>query len=223
MNDPRLEQTALLLSGAQAGDPGAAEELFRRYLPRVRRIVAARMGSRLAELVELDDILQETFLDACRSPSGWRGCTLGSFYNWLARSVENNIADQWRRARAAKRGSMRVRHFADLGATTHREAAFAGGGETPSRVLGNRELDARLERALLLLRDEFREVVILRILCEMSFEEIAAELQASEPTVRQWLSRALRQMRMTLGDSPHIPGERAGGAGALRPENVDDG
>lgn len=48
---------------AQDGDRAALETLFTRYLPRVRRIVAARMGCTLAGFAVEDDVVQESLLD----------------------------------------------------------------------------------------------------------------------------------------------------------------
>ena len=56
------EATLELVGAAQKGDRSALEALFERYLPRVRQIVALRMGRRLNQVVEFDDIAQDVLL-----------------------------------------------------------------------------------------------------------------------------------------------------------------
>jgi len=192
----------MLLRSARSGDDGAMNQLFERYLPRVRRIVAARLGRSLREMVDLDDIVQETLLDAFHGLQSPEQASLGHFYNWIAKTVENNIRDQWRRAHAIKRGSGRLKKLRDLGTTTWANSALASPQGTPSEIVHGQELDERLERALLRLRDEHREVVVLRLLCEMSYADIAAEMELENAELaRAWMSRALRQMRDGLDPS----------------------
>ena len=56
--DDLLAQTAEQVHAAKDGSSTAMEGLFERYLPKVRSIVAARMGQRLHAVVELDDIVR---------------------------------------------------------------------------------------------------------------------------------------------------------------------
>jgi len=50
--------TVNLLRSARSGDREALDSLFKRYLPRVRQIVAIRTGQRLRELEDLEDLVQ---------------------------------------------------------------------------------------------------------------------------------------------------------------------
>ena len=65
MND-NLTQTFQLVRRAQEGDQESREDLFRRYLPIVRHMVAQQLGRRVSEMgAELDDIVLPipTFLE----------------------------------------------------------------------------------------------------------------------------------------------------------------
>src|SRR5262245_12995939 len=86
-------ETILLVRAAQRGDAEALEALFTRYLPRVRQIVALRLGWRLRQLLEVDDIVQEVLLDAFQGLGQFEPRSEGSFRNWLARTVEREIVD----------------------------------------------------------------------------------------------------------------------------------
>jgi RNA polymerase sigma-70 factor (subfamily 1) len=192
-------RTFELVRAAQAGDRRALEDLFARYLPRVRQIVALRMGRRLRELEDVDDVAQDVLLKAFQGLERFEQRSEGAFRNWLAACVECEIADKARRAGARKRGGGKVRRFADCESGLLISSVFAGREPTPSAVARARELAERIEEALIALPRHHREVVILRNLCEMSYEEIAETMAlGSAQTARKAVSRALRKLKESL-------------------------
>lgn len=198
MADDPIEHATTMLRAARGGDPAAVERLMTAFLPRVRRIVAARMGRHLQSLAEVDDIVQVTLLDLFAGLGSCEHPSIGAFHLWLARCVERNLADQGRAAAARRRGAGRVRVFADSGDSSLLRAV-PDTVTSPSRGAGAGELDRRLEDALLALRPDHREVVVLRVLCGLSFAEIAAEMGHGKPDLaRAWFARAIRQLRARL-------------------------
>lgn len=194
MPEAAFQQTTNLVRAAQDGSREALEQLFARYLPRVRRIVAARLGQPLASLAEDEDLVQESLLEAFNTVAAHGLTSEGAFRSWLARCVQNNVFDAHRRR---QREAGRVQPLG--GATTSGALGVFASGATPSESLRERELEPRLEQALLGLRPEHREVVVLRVLCEMSFREIADAMNLEqEATARQWFARALRKMRESV-------------------------
>ena len=186
--------TAELVSAAQRGDREAVEDLFSRYLPRVRQIVALRMGRQLRQFTGLDDVAQDVLMKAFRDLDRCANESEGSFRNWLARSVASEIASAARRARAVKRGGGK-----------HREPLLSsllmGREPTPSEAAQRAEQEERIEQALLALPEHHREVIVLRTLCGMGFEEIAAEMGfRSDANARKAFSRARASLIETLGD-----------------------
>lgn len=201
MSDPEFvsQDTIRLVAAAQAGDRDATESLFERYYPRVRQVVALRMGMTLRQWEELDDIAQESMLDAFRGLEGFEPESEGSFRNWISRIVENNIRDHARKGKAAKRGSGKVRNFAAYGANVLTDSVTPGMDPTPSEIVAGREAEQRLEAALLGLDERHREVITLRRLCEMSYAEVAAEMGLDkESTARSLFSRALSRLSVAL-------------------------
>jgi RNA polymerase sigma-70 factor (ECF subfamily) len=197
--DPALAATVALVAAAQAGDRAALDELFARYLPRVRRIAAVRMGRTAAQFLELDDLVQESMLDAFRSLQSGQHRSEGSFCNWLARCVEHNLRDLLRRRRAAKRGGGRELRQADAAASGSWAAALPGREPTPSQAAAAQELDDRIERALLALNQRYREILVLRIGCGLSARESAAEIGAATVADAQKLfERARRRLAELL-------------------------
>jgi RNA polymerase sigma-70 factor (ECF subfamily) len=189
--------TLALIQAAQTGDRDAEQELFARYLDRVRQIVGLRMGRKASELTELDDIVQETLLDAFVSLDRFEAKSEGAFLNWLATLAENNVRDQVRRSQALKRGGGQVQPSG--GSSVLHASAFAGFEATPSQVAVGHELQTRIEEALLALPERSRRVIELRSLCGMGFDEITREMDLGvESSARSLYSRAMGELSSKL-------------------------
>jgi RNA polymerase sigma factor (sigma-70 family) len=208
--DPPLRRAPLpaaatveLLDRARAGDGEAIGELFGRYAPRVRGLVAVRMGRALVDLHDCDDIVQEALLVALRKLDQFHGGD-GSLVCWLAAIVESRVQDARRSAQAQKRGSGLVQRRADLGVTTLSGLPVAAAGPSPSQAAAAGELDGRLERALLGLDTTSRQVVYCRLVLDMEHAAIAEALAlASADSARALFHKAVARLRGRLdGGAP---------------------
>jgi len=200
-NDPALRNTISLVKSAQQGSRKALEDLFCRYLPRVRQIVALRLGYRQRLFVEVEDIVQDTLLKVFEGLHRFEQRSEGSFRNWLARCVECQIVDSAREMGAKKRGAGGAKRFADIRGETLTSSVFPAEGPTPSKVAQGKEAQEKLEEALLGLPQHYREVIVLRQLCEMSYPEIAKTMGFNEEaSARKACSRALQKLREALGE-----------------------
>jgi RNA polymerase sigma-70 factor (ECF subfamily) len=190
-----LAPTADLVKAAQEKDRQALEALFERYLPRVRQIVALRVGRRLRQMDELEDIAQEALLGIFQALPGFEHRSEGTFRNWVARCVEREILHHVRDRGAKKRGGGKVRRFADCGSQDLLSSIAAKNVPRASELARANELRDRIEKTLLEMPEQHREVIILRCLCEMSYGEIGQTLGfAKEASVRKALSRALKEL-----------------------------
>ncbi len=199
---PDNEQTIHLVLRAQDDDEAAREALFSRFWPRVRRIVALRLGKNPRERLDTDDITQEALMDAFRGLSTLDIGSDGKLTAWLARIVENRIRMTLRSSQAQKRGEGAERRFADS-AETIRVSRLPGDDATPSQFAMNRESHDRIADSLLLVPERYREVIIHRYICEMSYAEIAEELGfANADAARAMYSKALRELRRAMPDEP---------------------
>jgi RNA polymerase sigma factor (sigma-70 family) len=180
--DNELGSTLVLVRNAQQGRRAALEQLFERFAPKVRLIAALRFGWSLKAFDDFEDITQEALLRAFRGLEGFAversGQAIGAFRNWLACCVQTAIADQLKRHGAAKRGDGRILRFGELRRESYTSSVLGGPGRepTPSQSLEAKELAARIETALLELKQTQREVFVLRRLCGMEYEEIARKL-----------------------------------------------
>ena len=197
--DESFESTNGLVRRAQKGDTRALEDLFSRYLPRVRQIVALRTGQKLRQMLELDDIVQEVLLKLLRGLERFEAKSEGSFRHWLARCAECEIVDRARHLDRKKRGGDRIRRFADCDSRLLRSSIFHDDDATPSELAQADELAERIEDELLAMSEHNREVIILRAVCGMSYSEVAEELGIEQVSARVAFSRAIDKLKAAVG------------------------
>jgi len=191
--------TLSLVRLARKGDAGAAEKLFERYLPRVRQIVAYRLGFRLSDFDAFEDLVQESLLNLFEKLDQFEERSEATFRNWVARCVGNTVLNHIRDEKAVKRGGGRVRPLSSFDSEDLSKIVFAGKDPSPSSVLRGKELRDRTEAVLLELKEHYREAIILRSFCEMSFEEVAGALGLrTEAAARKMVSRAMAELRQKL-------------------------
>jgi RNA polymerase sigma-70 factor (subfamily 1) len=195
------EQARDLIERAKTGDRPAFEALAEMFRPRLEKLIEARLGKRLRESLEADDVLQESMLRAFRSIQDFEWRKEDAFFSWLSGIVEHVL--QTAVEEQARRRFVRL------------ESDVAGSQVPPSRALGREERFDRLEEALKDLSPEHRQVILLARAEGLSIKDIAIRMDRSPDAVKQLLSRALRKLRTTFGktDSLHLPPERTLGSG----------
>ncbi len=194
------DSTLSLVQSAQGGDRQALEQLFSRYLPRVRQIVAFRLGYRLEDFATYEDLVQEGLAQAFRNLERFEQRSEGSFRNWIASCVANTVSSHFRKAHAAKRGGGKVRPFSSYESEDVSVIVFEGKDPSPSTLYSRKEMLAKVEDAMLRMKEHQREAIVLRLFCEMSYDEVAETMGFSEEaTARKVVSRALESLRKLAG------------------------
>lgn len=191
------DPTTAVVFAAQQGNQAALEELFTRYLPRIRQIVALRLGYRLRDFYEFEDIVQEALLNVFEKLDRFDTRSESRFRNWAATCVTNSVRQHFRKKRAKKRGGALPSYpHADRNLLVE---VVAGSGADPERLAELVELADSIEAILLTLPASQRELIVRSRLCGMSSGTIAREMGfASRSAVRQQLSRALRRLEYEL-------------------------
>ncbi len=198
LEDPETDE---LLRKASGGGP-ALQLLLERHRNRLRRMVAVRLDSRLAALVDPSDIVQEALIDASQKLKDFLRDRPLPFYPWLRRLAWERIIQLHRRhLRTQKRAVAREQRL-DLPLPDDSAMQLAdrlvASGTTPSQRLLRDEQGRRLREVLDRLRPIDREVLVMCYLEELDFGEIAAILGISENAAKVRHFRALERVRKVL-------------------------
>jgi len=181
-----------VVAAARSGDREAFAALVRATYDRTYTLAYRLTGSE----EDARDVVQDTYLRAYRALPGFR---LGSsFKTWVLRIALNTAKSLRMRGRAKKRGG-----------GARREPGYPEGGEpgeipgseassSPSALLERKEIKEALERAIVELEHDAREVIVLRDLSGRSYEEIAAALDLPLGTVKSRVHRARLELQKKL-------------------------
>ena len=183
MNTFKLED-ARLVGATLTGDQSAFQELVERYQGRL--FALTRHYTRNA--VEIEDIVQDTFLKAFRRLDSFDHRS--SFYTWIYRIATNTILDVLKR-----RGRSPVQTVEDpemVGEVAPTDIP------APSADLDAQEICDVTHEVLGHLPDIFRTVLVMREFDEMSYQDIADTLGISIGTVESRLFRARARFKDKL-------------------------
>jgi RNA polymerase sigma-70 factor, ECF subfamily len=176
-SDARAEDAALA-AGCLAGDLAAYERLYALHASRMKSLARNLLGNP----TDAEDAVQETFLKVHRAISSFRGQS--SFVTWTFRILINTCYDA-RRLRSRKR-----------------ESASDESGESSLPELrgssAHPTLRLVLERALITLTRQQREVFLLYEVEGFRHAEIASILNISETASKNTLFQAKKNLRAIL-------------------------
>jgi RNA polymerase sigma factor (sigma-70 family) len=169
----------------RTGDRTAADELWKRYFPRIRGLARKTLASHPQRASDADDAAQSAFLSFFqRAERGDFGDDLDrqSLWNLLGTITVRKALKQAQREQAQKRGGGQVRGESDRAAADGREFRLDEAlGQLPTQ-----DFDLHCEEMLLELPEELREIVLLRLLGH-TVVEIAARLECTERKVQRKL------------------------------------
>src|SRR5580704_5971892 len=179
-----------LISGLQAGEDSAYEQLIERFQGPVYNL-AYRL---LSDQADAGDVAQEVFLKIFRNVGSFRGDS--SLRTWVYRIAVNESHNRRRWLFRHRRGETGIEDaFED---SESREKPLMDAGETPFDFTVNREAQVLLEEALAAINPVFRAAMVLREIEDMSYEEIADILQVSIGTVKSRIVRGREALRRNL-------------------------
>ena len=191
-----------LLPRARKGDQQALDALFAACRNYVHVIAQAHVESWLRAKVDASDLVQQTLLDAYRGIARFQGGTEAEWLGWLRTILQHNAADFVRRFHgAAKRQVGREVPLSPPDSSfsgNGREPAAPAASETPSQMLVRKEQELRMADALMRLAPDHREVIYLRNLQRLPFDEVARRLERSRPAAQMLWMRAIQKLRELL-------------------------
>ena len=184
-----------LVLRAKRGVQDAFEQLVLDNQNRIYALALRLMGDR----EEAADLAQEAFLKAWQGLPTFQGES--SFSTWLYRLTSNVCIDALRRNR--RRQAVAETVSLDDDDSWIEPADWEG---DPQRLLERAELSRAVERGLEALPDHFRQVLVLRELSGLSYQEIGAATGLDLGTVKSRIARArlaLRKILLADGNFSH--------------------
>jgi RNA polymerase sigma-70 factor (ECF subfamily) len=189
---PARASDEALMQRFQQGDSGAFRLLLERHRGGVYNFVLRHVGDQSAA----EDLMQDAFLRVVQGAHRYK--LESKFTTWLYTIARNLCVDRARKMRFRRHKSLDQPtgsgddpplgdRVADTRAATDREA------------IGS-ELQGQLARAIESLRDEQREVFLMREYANLPFKEIAEVVGVPENTVKSRMRYALEHLRSLLSE-----------------------
>jgi len=183
--------TFTLLEQARAGDQEALSRAFEMYRRRLAVLVHFKLSPRARRFSEVEDVVQETMLRAFRDLDRFSYESPGSFLRWLSAIADHVIIDRVRYQGRARRDGTEV---------PLRSASNPLGPEpadclTPSRLFAQQEAVERLIGQLSALPDDYRQIILMAKIEDLTTAEIACRLGKSREAVALLLHRAVKRFR----------------------------
>ena len=173
----------------KAGDAIAFDDFVLRYSANVYALLM-----RLTEdEEEARDLTQDTFLSALKAIKNFRG--EADLKTWLYRIAVNESRNRFRWWKRRNRNST---VSLDAENTTGQTMEVADSSENPEAATLRREREQALRQALSELSTNFREVIVLRDIEGLSYEEVAVALETNVGTIKSRLARGREELRKKL-------------------------
>jgi RNA polymerase sigma-70 factor (ECF subfamily) len=169
-----------LISRVKAGELEAFGQLYSRYLTNIYRYVRTRVSTDR----DAEDLTEAVFLKAFESLGKYkqRGAPFSAFLYRVARNV---IIDYYRTDKPVE--------------VLEKAETIAARDVDAEKELIDLEQVKEIMKALGKLNERYQEVIRMRVLLDMSTEEIAAWMDMTPAAVRVLLHRALKRLRHELG------------------------
>jgi RNA polymerase sigma-70 factor, ECF subfamily len=190
-----------VLERAKGGDAACVGELLGVYRDYLLGIAVARLDPRIRTRCTPSDVVQETLLEAFRDFHQFRGGLEREFLAWIRQILANNMARMVEQHLLTDKRDIRRERRIELlpgineSKLEKRDHWFTDGGASPSSVMHKKEQLTTMLARIGKLPAHYRDVLLLRHIEELSFDEVANRLGKSAGAVRMIWLRALEQLR----------------------------
>ena len=191
---PEPDDEQLMLA-FKKGDARAFKTLVQRHRSAVFNFILRYTGHRQ----RAEDLLQETWLKVVRSSAEWE--PKARFTTWVFTIARNLCVDSARKESHRQAESLDAPQGADGEGAALSEHLPDSQGAAPDRSAHNARLRPLLERAVMSLPEEQREVFLLREYQGVGFKEIAQVTGVNENTVKSRMRYALESLRKKLAEA----------------------
>lgn len=183
-----------LIRACQQGDVEAFDQLILRYQDQVFGLAFQLLHDR----EEAEDMAQEVFLSCYRNINSFR--FESRFGTWLYRVTVNRVKNRWK-YNQRRLSEKHVSLDAPLSEDDDRTMEIPDTRSNPRQTAEGKQTMELVQQAWKTLPLEYQEVLSLRFVQNLQYEEIAEALQCSLGTVKSRINRARTQLREKLGDA----------------------
>lgn len=206
---PDGEVTAELLNNVRDGQAVAIEELMERHRNSLRRMIQLRLDQRLTQRMDVSDVIQDVLIEANRRLTDYLSNPVIPFHLWIRQIAKDRIIDAHRRHRvSAKRSIDREQPQPGKGpfdqSTIELANQFRDQALTPAAAATQRELAQQIESAVQMLRENDREIILMRHYEQLDNKDIAQSLGLTEPASSMRYLRALKRLREIIEGMPAL-------------------
>jgi RNA polymerase sigma-70 factor, ECF subfamily len=191
---------ASLLARCRSDDPEARGELLALCRNYLKVLARTRIDKNLRVRCDDSDLVQETLMEALRDFQSFAGVTEKELLCWLRRILVRNLADQVKHNKAQARNWQRQESLEEMIDRSCQavQMALAKGNSSPSVRASRKEESVRLTEALARLPADYREVIVLRHVQNLKFEQVAIRMGRSAGATRMLWTRALEKLQSEL-------------------------
>jgi RNA polymerase sigma-70 factor (ECF subfamily) len=189
------------LAQARQGNQQQLGQLLQCYRGYLTILAATQLDARLRKRISSSDLVQEAMLGACRDFAQFRGGTEPELLAWLRRILINCLNHAYKTHLRARRRDMRREISLDAmaenwsGSLDRLAGVLEDSGSTPSGSLKQQERAVAIANQLACLPPDYRDVIVLRNLEGLSFDDVARRMDRSAGAVRMLWLRALKSLR----------------------------
>ncbi len=179
-----------LVARLRAGEAEAIQEIFQAYFERLYGFIYHNVDG---DQAAAEDIVQDTFLAAIKTGRSFQGHS--QVYTWLAAIAHHKIGDYYRKL---KREREKFNRFQNE--SSRESAGITENAKSAEKLAESAEVKLAVELALQKLSWEYRQVILLKYIEEMTVADIGQIMNRSPKSVEGLLSRARQALRQNLGD-----------------------
>jgi RNA polymerase sigma-70 factor (ECF subfamily) len=194
-------QTLALLEAIEAGDPQGLERLLARFQPELLEFISHRIDPRVRARFNPSDVVQEAQLEVTRRIDDYLRRKPMPFHLWIRKTAYQRLLNLQRDHR--RRAKRSVDREIVLPATSASRLVFPllGKEPSPSARMAAKEEAERIGQAVARLPENDREILLMRHVEDLPYEEIACLLDIEPTTARKRYGRALIRLQRVLNDA----------------------
>ena len=184
-----------LVRRVNAGDEAAFNEIVERYRTKIFGLTLGLLHNQ----GDAEEITQDTFIRAYRGLARFRGDA--SLATWLYRIAMNLARNRyWYFFRRRRHATLSLDCPLDDDSTATFADQFASEAHDPAQETASEEFTSLIAACMDRLDATHREILTMRNVLHLSYEEIAASLRLNVGTVKSRIARARERLRAQLAE-----------------------